>query len=74
MLTGIYQYVSMALAKTYTALTKMVPLPVVAEVVMFFNIAAFGLALAWLATVWASAQAGRAGGSGTRRWWRRHRS
>ena len=36
------------------------PLPVVAEVVMFFNIAAFGLALAWLATVWATAQlAGR---------------
>ena len=34
---------------------KLVPLPVVAEVVMFFNIAAFGLALAWLATVWATA-------------------
>lgn len=54
-LTGMYQYVSMALAKTYTALSKLAPLPVVAEVVMFFNIAAFGLALAWLATVWASA-------------------
>lgn len=54
-LTGMYQYVSMALAKTYTALSKMAPLPVVAEVVMFFNISAFGLALAWLATVWASA-------------------
>jgi uncharacterized membrane protein len=59
-LTGIYQYISMALAKTYTALSKIIPLPVVAEVVMFFNIAAFGLALAWLATVWASARlAGR---------------
>ncbi|KBZ67741.1 glycosyltransferase family 87 protein [Mycobacterium colombiense] len=54
-LTGVYQYVSMALAKTYTALSKLAPLPVVAEVVMFFGIAAFGLALAWLATVWASA-------------------
>ncbi|MEB4209288.1 glycosyltransferase family 87 protein [Mycobacterium sp. 94-17] len=54
-LTGVYQYVSMALAKTYTALSKLGPLPVVAEVVMFFNVAAFGLALAWLATVWASA-------------------
>jgi uncharacterized membrane protein len=54
-LTGIYQYVSMALAKTYTALSKVAPLPVVAEVVMFFNIAAFGLALAWLGTVWATA-------------------
>ena len=54
-LTGIYQYVSMALAKTYTALSKLAPLPVVAEVVMFFDVAAFGLALAWLATVWATA-------------------
>ncbi|OBG56311.1 hypothetical protein A9X03_14335 [Mycobacterium sp. E1715] len=54
-LTGMYQYVSMALAKTYTALSKLAPLPVVAEVVMFFNVAAFGLALAWLATVWATA-------------------
>lgn len=62
-LTGIYQYVSMALAKTYTALTKLAPLPVVAEVVMFFDVAAFGLALAWLATVWASA-----GLSGRRVW------
>jgi uncharacterized membrane protein len=54
-LTGLYQYVSMALAKTYTALSKLTPLPVIAEVVMFFDVAAFGLALAWLATVWASA-------------------
>ena len=59
-LTGVYQYVSMALAKTYTALTKLVSVPLVAEVVMFFNIAAFGLALAWMATVWATARlAGR---------------
>jgi uncharacterized membrane protein len=54
-LTGVYQYVSMALAKTYTALSKLHVLPVVAEVVVFFDVAAFGLALAWLATVWASA-------------------
>ncbi len=59
-LTGVYQYVSMALAKTYTALTKLVSIPVVAEVVMFFNISALGLALAWMATVWATARlAGR---------------
>jgi uncharacterized membrane protein len=60
-LTGVYQYLSMALAKTYTAVTKLsAAVPVVAEVVMFFNIAAFGLALAWLVTVWATAQlAGR---------------
>jgi uncharacterized membrane protein len=59
-LTGLYQYVSMALAKTYSAVTRAVSVPVIAEVVMFFNIAAFGLALAWLATVWATAMlAGR---------------
>jgi uncharacterized membrane protein len=59
-LTGVYQYASMAVAKTYTALTKVVAVPIVAEVVMFFNISAFGLALAWLATVWATASlAGR---------------
>ena len=57
-LTGIYQYLSMALAKTYTALTKLVSVPIIAEVVMFFNIAAFGLALAWLTTVWATRAAG----------------
>jgi uncharacterized membrane protein len=62
-LTGLYQYVSMALAKTYTALSKLAPLPVVAEVVIFFDVAAFGLALAWLATVWATA-----GLSGRRVW------
>jgi len=63
-LTGIYQYMSMALAKTYTALTKLVSVPIIAEVVMFFNIAAFGLALAWLVTVWATARL-----AGSRRIW-----
>ena len=63
-LTGIYQYVSMALAKTYTALSKVASVPVIAEVVMFFNIAAFGLALAWLATVWATSRL-----AGSRRIW-----
>jgi uncharacterized membrane protein len=63
-LTGVYQYVSMSLAKTYTALTKLVSVPVIAEVVMFFNIAAFGLALAWLATVWATSML-----AGSRRVW-----
>ncbi|MCE9515403.1 MAG: glycosyltransferase family 87 protein [Mycobacterium sp.] len=62
-LTGLYQYAAMSLAKTYTAVAKSTAWPVltgVAEVVMFFNIAAFGLALAWLATVWATARlAGR---------------
>lgn len=59
-LTGIYQYVSMALAKTYTAVAKAMSLPVIAEVVMFFNFSAIGLVLAWLATVWGTAMlAGR---------------
>ena len=63
-LTGVYQYTAMALAKTYTAVTKAVAaLPVVAEVVMFFDVAAVGLALAWLVTVWAAA-----GLSGRRVW------
>ncbi|MDZ4265019.1 MAG: glycosyltransferase family 87 protein [Mycobacterium sp.] len=63
-LTGIYQYLSMSVAKAYTALTKLVSAPVIAEVVMFFNIAAFGLALAWLTTVWATAML-----AGPRRIW-----
>ncbi len=54
-LTGLYQYMAMSLAKTYTVVAKLVPIPVVAEVVMFFDIVALGLALAWLATVWATA-------------------
>ena len=54
-LTGVYQYVSMAVAKTYTAFSKLGVVPVIAEVVVFFDVAAFGLALAWLATVWATA-------------------
>jgi uncharacterized membrane protein len=54
-LTGIYQYVSMTLAKTYTALSKLHIVPVIAEVVVFFDVAAVGLALAWLATVQAAA-------------------
>ncbi|MBV9351712.1 MAG: hypothetical protein JOZ23_09275, partial [Mycobacterium sp.] len=59
-LTGVYQYMSMTLAKTYTALSKLRVVPVVAEVVVFFDVAAIGLALAWLATVWAAASlAGR---------------
>jgi uncharacterized membrane protein len=63
-LTGIYQYASMAVAKSYTALSKLVSVPLLAEVVMFFNIAAFGLALAWLATVWATSRL-----AGPRRVW-----
>ncbi len=59
-ITGVYQYLSMALAKTYSALTNLIAVPSIAEVVMFFNFSAFGLALAWFATVWSTAKlAGR---------------
>ena len=54
-LTGLYQYVAMSLAKTYTTMSRIIPLPVIAEVVVFFDVSALGLALAWLATVWATA-------------------
>ncbi|OBA90671.1 hypothetical protein A5662_22690 [Mycobacteriaceae bacterium 1482268.1] len=59
-ITGTYQYLAMALAKSYSAVSRVVPAPPIAEVVMFFNISAFGLALAWFATVWATSKlAGR---------------
>ena len=32
-LTGLYQYLSMTVAKTYSALTRLVPAPIIAEVV-----------------------------------------
>jgi len=55
-LSGLYQYVSMQIAKTWDAL----PLPGALQVVIYFNVVAVGLALAWLITVWASAMlAGR---------------
>lgn len=57
-LTGLYQYLAMSVAKTYTVISKLVGIPAlsgVAEVVVFFDVVAAGLALAWLATVWATA-------------------
>ncbi|MFC9432860.1 glycosyltransferase family 87 protein [Nocardia sp. NPDC057030] len=55
-LSGLYQYLSMRIAKAWDAS----PLPGALQVVIYFNVVAFGLALAWLVTVWASAQlAGR---------------
>jgi uncharacterized membrane protein len=59
-ITGTYQYLSMTLAKTYSAASKLLGIPTIAEVVMFFNISALGLALAWFATIWATSKlAGR---------------
>nr|WP_245662747.1 glycosyltransferase 87 family protein [Nocardia vermiculata] len=55
-LSGLYQYVSMEVANVWRAL----PLPQALSVVVYFNVVAVGLALAWLVTVWASAMlAGR---------------
>jgi uncharacterized membrane protein len=55
-LSGLYQYVAMEIAKTWDTL----PLPGALQVVVYFNVVAVGLAMGWLITVWASAQlAGR---------------
>ncbi|MEU7763508.1 glycosyltransferase 87 family protein [Nocardia sp. NPDC049190] len=50
-LSGLYQYVSMRIAKSW----DISPLPGALQVVVYFNVVAFGLAMAWLVTVWASA-------------------
>ncbi|WP_433567982.1 glycosyltransferase family 87 protein [Nocardia sp. CA-151230] len=52
-LSGLYQYVSMGIAKAW----KLSPLPghKALEVVIYFNVVAIGLSLAWLATIWATA-------------------
>ncbi|MEV5648117.1 glycosyltransferase 87 family protein [Nocardia sp. NPDC052254] len=50
-LSGLYQYVAMEVANVWLAL----PLPKALSVVVYFNVVAVGLAMAWLVTVWASA-------------------
>ncbi|MGW5375952.1 glycosyltransferase family 87 protein [Nocardia sp. NPDC003999] len=50
-LSGLYQYLSMRIAKSWDAS----PLPGALQVVIYFNVVAVGLAMAWLITVWASA-------------------
>ncbi len=57
--TGLYQYVAMAVAKTWYALAQHGFLPGALEVVLYFNVVALGLALAWLVTVWATARIAR---------------
>ncbi|NLU84275.1 DUF2029 domain-containing protein [Rhodococcus sp. HNM0569] len=55
--SGLYQYLSMLVAKLWHAAPW---LPGALEVVVYFNVVAFGLSLAWLVTVWATAlSAGR---------------
>lgn len=50
-LTGLYQYVMMTAAKAWTAGAASGWLPGALEVVVYFNLIALGLALAWLLTV-----------------------
>ncbi|MFR9750390.1 glycosyltransferase family 87 protein [Nocardia sp. 004] len=55
-LSGLYQYLAMRIAKSWDAS----PLPGALQVVIYFNVVAFGLAIAWLVTIWAAAlSAGR---------------
>lgn len=48
---GLYQYVSMQAAHAWSAVSA---LPQALDVAIYFNVVAFGLALAWLVTVWAT--------------------
>lgn len=50
-LSGLYQYVSMLVAKSWDAS----PLPGALQVVLYFNVVALGLSMAWLVTIWATA-------------------
>ncbi|MFI9537254.1 glycosyltransferase family 87 protein [Nocardia fusca] len=50
-LSGMYQYVSMLVAKSWDAS----PLPGALQVVLYFNVVALGLSVAWLVTIWATA-------------------
>ncbi len=52
MISGLYQYGAMTIAKSWDAVHW---LPGALQVAIYFNVVALGLALAWLVTVWASA-------------------
>ncbi|MBF6328914.1 DUF2029 domain-containing protein [Nocardia transvalensis] len=51
-LSGLYQWLSMEVSNAWQALR----LPGALPVVVYFNVAVVGLAMAWLVTVWASAR------------------
>lgn len=53
-LTGMYQYAAMKVAKVWVALHEKWGVPAAIEVVLFFTVAAVGLALFWLIAVWAT--------------------
>ncbi|WP_241250014.1 glycosyltransferase 87 family protein [Rhodococcus sp. X156] len=58
-LTGMYQYGAMLVAKSWYVLAQQSVLPGALEVVLYFTVVALGLALAWLVTVWATAVVAR---------------
>ncbi|RMI34408.1 DUF2029 domain-containing protein [Nocardia stercoris] len=51
-LSGLYQYAAMEVGRAWQQLS----LPGTLAVVVYFDVVAFGLAIAWLITVWASSQ------------------
>ena len=53
-ITGLYQWASTKVAKAWVSAAQTVALPSAIEVVVYFNVVALGLALAWLTTVWAT--------------------
>ncbi|WP_461167890.1 glycosyltransferase family 87 protein [Tsukamurella serpentis] len=68
-LTGMYQYAAMRIAKLWSALHEQYGVPGAIEVVLFFTVVAVGLAMFWLIAIWATTRAaagssgrGRAGG------------
>lgn len=52
-LTGFYQWGAARVADGWLSLSRRIPLPVALPVVVYFNVVAVGLALAWLIAVWA---------------------
>ncbi|MFC4603900.1 glycosyltransferase family 87 protein [Rhodococcus kronopolitis] len=50
-LSGLYQYGAMTVAKAWDSVSW---LPGALQVVLYFNVVAFGLSLAWLVTVWST--------------------
>lgn len=54
-ITGLYMYGAMRVAKAWTWMHDNWGVPAALEVVLFFTVVAFGLALFWLVTVWATA-------------------
>ncbi|WP_425584352.1 glycosyltransferase family 87 protein [Tsukamurella soli] len=63
--TGMYQYGAMRVAKAWENLHEKFGVPAALEVVLFFNVVAVGLALLWLVGIWATTRLS----AGSRRPW-----